>query len=586
MASEMEVVTSMEDNTASTLSIGSFGGRTCIEVHGEDITPEEVEGWSASGKRIKQIMAGKESGESATITRQSRPKTRASFAKRVAASVTKAARMPIDMPKEDTKVVMRPRGGLNVAKTEASVIMSVVRTAARVTKEEAKADTICTNAQQNIIVVSTPDERRATLYSKVKALNIGSKTYEINAYRTAPNGTVKGVIRGIAVDDTPEEIAENIVNTYNPLAVEAHRIGNTTTVIVLFAGQKVPNYVKYGSILVKCGLYRKHFDVCKQCGRVGHRRDVCPNTNAKVCFGCGIANPGEGHERECKPKCKLCGGQHPTGERECKNKYKMPYVVKKRQWERKMEAMQQQPDPESSPPRRASPAERPRGESKQRDSSRKRDDSKIGRSASRRRPSQSRERGSCADAVKANMAEKRQPPAQNAAKKIQEANGVEKSLRDENEKLKRRIAEQDATIKEINEKVTTLIAMQQQQQQQPTPAQQRKQEMTEDEPEVEVDPRATIAAGPAPKRRAIEGAKERKITEKIEKQGDRLDHLEATSKVTNERLTALEQTVQQMTTNIQSTILNMIAQMQTQLQAHIQAQMQSMEGQIIAKLQQ
>ncbi|KAH7967480.1 hypothetical protein HPB49_025157 [Dermacentor silvarum] len=322
--------------------------------------------------------------------------------------------MPIDMPKEDAKVVMRPRGGLNVARTEASIIMSVVRTAARLTKEEAKADTICTNAQQNIIVVNTPDERRATLYSKVKALNIG------------------------------------------------------------------------------------------------------------MCFGCGIDNPREGHERECKPKCKLCGGQHPMGERECKNKYNMPYVVKKRQWERKMEAMQQQPDPESSPPRRASPAERPRGESKQRDSSRKRDDSKIGRSASRRRPSQSRERGSWADAVKANMAEKRQPPAQNAAKKIQEANG-------------------------------------------------RKQEMTEDEPEVEVDPRATIAAGPAPKRRAIEGAKERKITERIEKQGHRFDHLLVTSKVTNERLTALEQRVQQMTTNIQRTIQNMIAQMQTQLQAHTNA---------------
>ncbi|KAH7971817.1 hypothetical protein HPB52_002977 [Rhipicephalus sanguineus] len=66
--------------------------------------------------------------------------------------------------------------------------------------------------------------------------------------------------------------------------------------------------------------------------------------------------------------------------------------------------------------------------------------------------------------------------------------------------------------------------------------------MAKDEPEVEVDPRATKATGPAPKRRAIEGIKERKITERIEKQGDRLDHLEATSKVTNERLTALEQT--------------------------------------------
>nr|XP_050046520.1 uncharacterized protein LOC126543444 [Dermacentor andersoni] len=587
MTSEMEVATSMGDNMASAPNIGSFGGRTCIEVHGEDITPEEAEGWLASGKRIKQIMAGKENGESAAITRQSRPKTRASFAKRVAASVTKAARMPTDMPKEDTKIVMRPRGGLNVARTEVSIIMSAVMTATRVTKEEGKADTICTNAQQNIIVVSTPDERRATLYSKVKALNIGGRTYEVSAYRTAPDGTVKGVIRGIAVDDSPEEIAENIVNACNPLAVEAHRIGNTTTVIVLFAGQKVPNYVKYGSILVRCGLYRKHFDVCRQCGKVGHRRDVCPNPNTRVCFGCGIVNPSEDHKHECKPKCKLCGGQHPTGERECKNKYKMPYVVKKRQWERKMEAMQQQPDPESFPPLRAPSAERPRGESRQRDSSRKRDNSKGGRSASRHRRSQSRERVAWADAVKANMAEKRQPPAQNAAKKIQEENGVVKALRDENEMLKRRIAEQDATIKEINEKLTTLIGLQQQQQLLPTPAQERKQEeITEDEPEVEVDPRATKEAGPAPKRRAIEGAKERKIMERIEKQDDRLDRLEATSKVTNERLTTLAQAVQQMTTNIQSTIQNMMAQMQAQLQTQIQAQIQGMKGQIIAKLQQ
>ncbi|CAN8002945.1 unnamed protein product [Ixodes pacificus] len=58
----------------------------------------------------------------------------------------------------------------------------------------------------------------------------------------------------------------------------------------------------------------------------------------------------------------------------------MPYVGKKRQWERKMEAMQQQPDPESFPALRAPSVERPRGESRQRDSGRKRDHSKRGRS--------------------------------------------------------------------------------------------------------------------------------------------------------------------------------------------------------------
>ncbi|KAG0439666.1 hypothetical protein HPB47_016566 [Ixodes persulcatus] len=471
-------------------------------------------------------MAGKKTGEFAAITSQSRPKTRASFAKRVAASVTKAARMPIDMPKEDTKIVMRPRGGLNVGRTEVSIIMSVVMTATRVTKEEAKAHTICTNAQQNIIAVSTPDERRATLYSKVKALNIRGRTHEFSTYRTAPDGTVKGVIRGIAVDDTPEEIAENIVNPYNTLAMEAHRIGNTTTVIVLFPGQKVPNYVKYGSILVRCGLYRKHFDVCKQCGKVGHRRDVCPNPNTRGASAAESRTPAlrgtpsngrEGMQKQVQDAVRgqetaigTQDGSHAAITGSGKLSAAASTVCR----------------------------ETPRG-IKQRDSGRKRE---TQQERQERHPPQT---------VAVNMAEKRQPPAQNAAKKIQEQNWVVKAMRDENEKLKRRIAEQDATIKKINEKLTTLIAKQQQQQQQlPKPAQERKQEeMTEDEPEVEVDPRTTKPAGPAPKRRAIEGATERTITERIEKQDDRLDHLEATSKVTNERLTALEQTVQQMTTN-------------------------------------
>lgn len=127
-------------------------------------------------------------------------------------------------------------------------------------------------------------------------------------------------------------IWENLVRPQNPGVLMAKRMGNTTNVIILFDGHYVPNYVKYGCVLAKCVLYRKRIDMCYQCGRLGHRADVCPNPNDKVCRGCGSENPTQDHE--CEAKCKLCGKNHPTADRKCEARYKLPYLVKKRRWER------------------------------------------------------------------------------------------------------------------------------------------------------------------------------------------------------------------------------------------------------------
>lgn len=189
--------------------------------------------------------------------------------------------MPRSLPRDDNKIVLRPRGGLNVARTEASTIMAAVFAAAGTTLQESKEDTICTNAAQNIIVVSTPDEDRAKRYTGTRRLCISGREYEVSAYLSAPNGTAKGIIRGIATTDTHEDLQTNIVNAANPLALEAHRIGTSTTVIVVFEGTKVPNYIKYGAILVKCSLYCQHYEVCRCCGKVGHRTDVCLSRMSK-----------------------------------------------------------------------------------------------------------------------------------------------------------------------------------------------------------------------------------------------------------------------------------------------------------------
>lgn len=107
--------------------------------------------------------------------------------------------------------------------------------------------------QQNIVIVSTPRRENADRYAAVARLIVYGA-------ESAPHGTVKGVIRGVPLTDTAQEINDYIVHEYNPTALQANRIGKTMSVVIAFNGPKVPNYVKYGNLLVECSLYRKQID--------------------------------------------------------------------------------------------------------------------------------------------------------------------------------------------------------------------------------------------------------------------------------------------------------------------------------------
>ncbi|KAH9364424.1 hypothetical protein HPB48_000163 [Haemaphysalis longicornis] len=69
------------------------------------------------------------------------------------------------------------------------------------------------------------------------------------------------------------------------------------------------------------------------CGRLGHRTDVCPTPEIQVCKGFATKKPPEDHR--CDPKCALCGKDHPTGDKKCRKRYQVPYLLKKLKWERK-----------------------------------------------------------------------------------------------------------------------------------------------------------------------------------------------------------------------------------------------------------
>ncbi|KAH7943558.1 hypothetical protein HPB52_009214 [Rhipicephalus sanguineus] len=145
-------------------------------------------------------------------------------------------------------------------------------------------------------------------------------------------GTTRMLASGGCGETSLTVVKANIVHERNPLALAAKRIKTSGSVIVLFDGLKVPKFVRYGPTLVRCYLYRKQFDVCFTCGRVGHRSDVCPTPDSVQCRGCGALNPPGDHV--CTPKCKFCGGNHPTGDKACRQRFQMPYVVRVRRRER------------------------------------------------------------------------------------------------------------------------------------------------------------------------------------------------------------------------------------------------------------
>lgn len=476
-----------EDLTLQTITVDRSTGRTVAAVRGETLEADDTAGWVLPRRRAAARQQGPASqasptGESAAKASSNSTTARTHFARRVNAMLAKSARMPASIPRNEHKIIVRPRGGLHAGRVRATELMTAIMAATGITRDEALRDTICPNVQQNIIVVSTPCEVRAAKYAQLQALRVSDQEYEVYAYQAAPDGTAKGVIHGIAREDTLEEIRANVVNEYNPLALDAHRIGNSSAVIVLFQGLKVPSTVKYGAVLLRCSLYRQHREVCTTCGKLGHRRDVCPQPHVRVCLACGTRDPSEGHELACKPHCKLCGGPHSTGAPGCTNKFKTPYVVKRRQWERREKAPEN--DDRSFPP--LNPA-RGRGRSRSRGRSRggrsrsrarsdaccSADRSARGRSRSRNAP-RSRERVAWTAVVKETPARRARsktprrdgehsdvtPRTSRQSPPEKRMNAVIVSLRNENAQLRQQLAD-------INEKLQRFLAAQQQQPQAP-----------------------------------------------------------------------------------------------------------------------
>jgi hypothetical protein len=146
--------------------------------------------------------------------------------------------------------------------------------------------------------------------------------YNLKAY--IPNYKLykNGIIRGVPLDLTNDEILENIqVPASCGKVCKLRRLNRrvngpegsewkpSTTVLLTFVGQTLPKqvYLFYNSINVE--LYSYPCYVCHICLRFGHTKNKC--TSAPRCFRCGESHLGENcPEKDLPPKCANCKGEH------------------------------------------------------------------------------------------------------------------------------------------------------------------------------------------------------------------------------------------------------------------------------------
>ncbi|KAH7979239.1 hypothetical protein HPB49_008805 [Dermacentor silvarum] len=155
-----------------------------MTVEGEDLPHEEFSpefGWQSAVSKRMSAKVDSANRPGCGIW-ENRPNAGALFrtqdnGDKLKSKIIRASRMP-RMPKEHAKIIIRPRGGLNISKTGPTVIGKAIVEAAGLTPTQISSDIICPNIQQNIMVASTPNRDNASKYTRIRTLHVAGRMFE------------------------------------------------------------------------------------------------------------------------------------------------------------------------------------------------------------------------------------------------------------------------------------------------------------------------------------------------------------------------------------------------------------------------
>lgn len=226
------------------------------------------------------------------------------------------------LPRTDMKIIIRPAPGLILRKLQThQVARAIVQATGGA--PTCKGDDFITRLRpgSNIIIVSTPHEGTAATLMKITSLTFHGRSHPVKVYLSTPEDLLKGVVHGIDVGTSEEELMANLrVRTHGVRIVRARMLGQSQTALLHFEGPQVPRFVYFYGGEMPCRDYQPTRQFCPICRTTGHRPDVCPNPTVRACNTCNHPNPEAGHT--CVPKCALCGGAHLTAAKDCNNKLK------------------------------------------------------------------------------------------------------------------------------------------------------------------------------------------------------------------------------------------------------------------------
>ncbi|KAH9379469.1 hypothetical protein HPB48_014912 [Haemaphysalis longicornis] len=196
---------------------------------------------------------------------------------------------PSPLPIKDFMLVRRPQDDFDLNKVLPSKLSLALLRTTNTSWKQANLR-LQVYVRQNTATVSTPSAEVAKLLLKMKKIVLNNAHSAVALYELAPDVAVKEVIRGVRVECTENQIIHIIDKDGFKLYLR-HRIGKeTTTVILTFAGPKIPLYIRLFGTKHRCTLYKKTVPVCARCLEIGHRQLAFPQPGVLVCHQCHTRN--------------------------------------------------------------------------------------------------------------------------------------------------------------------------------------------------------------------------------------------------------------------------------------------------------